>query len=66
MSIDEIVKILMKRDKIHEYEAREMIQNCQDEINDLIMCGGTLDDMEDSIKYWLGLEPDYLDALLEW
>lgn len=64
--MDEIIKILMKRDKIHEYEAREVVKNCQDEINDLIMCGGTLEDMEDAVKYWLGLEPDYLDAFLEW
>ena len=64
--MEEIIKILMKRDKIHEYEAREIVKNCQDEINDLIMCGGTLEDMEESIKYWCGLEPDYLDAFLEW
>ena len=64
--MDEIIKILMKRDKIHEYQAREVVKNCQDEINDLIMCGGTLEDMEDAVKYCLGLEPDYLDAFLEW
>lgn len=66
MTVDDIVKILMKRDKIHEYEAREMVKNCQDEMNDVIMCGGTYDDMEDAVKYWLGLEPDYIDILLEW
>lgn len=62
--MDEIIKILMKRDKLHEYEAREVVKNCQDEINELIMCGGTLEDMEESIKYWLGLELDYLDYFL--
>lgn len=62
--MNEIVEILMRRDGISENEAWNCVEECQNEINDIIMWGGTLDQIEDAIADYLGLEPDYLDCFL--
>lgn len=62
--MNEIVEILMRRDGISENEAWNCVEECQNEINDIIMWGGTLDQIEDVIADYLGLEPDYLDCFL--
>ena len=58
--MNEIIQILMRRDGITEEEALEMINSCQEEINYIATHDGSYDEVEDSLKYWLGLEPDYL------
>lgn len=58
--MQEIIKILMRRDKINKEEAISMIQKCQEELENAT----TIEEAEDSIAYWLGLEPDYLPTLL--
>lgn len=62
--MDEIIRILMNRDRISREEAEEVVEQCQDEIEEIIESGGTYIDAEDAIAYWLGLEPDYLDYFL--
>lgn len=56
--MNRIVQILMQRDQVSEEEANEIM-------NDMVS------DMEDGadpedLLYDIGLEPDYVDDLLEW
>lgn len=62
--MDELVNILMQRDGISESESLELIGNCQEEIDEILNKGGTYYEVEEALRYWLGLEPDYLDYLL--
>ncbi len=62
--MNEIVEILMRRDGISENEAWNCVEECQNEINDILTWGGTIDQIEDVIADYLGLEPDYLDCFL--
>lgn len=65
MTVQEIAEILMRRDGISYNEAMDMVERCQDELEILVQGGGSLDDAEECIAYWLGLEPDYLVTLLD-
>lgn len=61
----EIMEILMRRDGISRNEAFNIVQQCQEEINDIVMDGGNIMEAEDVIADYLGLEPDYLVYFLE-
>lgn len=65
MTVQEIAEILMRRDGISYNEAMDMVERCQDELEILVQGGGSLDDAEECVAYWLGLEPDYLITLLD-
>lgn len=65
MTIQEIAEILMRRDGISYNEAMDLVEKCQDELEILVQGGGSIDDAEDCVAYWLGLEPDYLVTLLD-
>ena len=65
MTIQEIAEILMRRDGISYNEAMDMVERCQDELEILVQGGGSIDDAEDCVAYWLGVEPDYLVTLLD-
>lgn len=65
MTVQEIAEILMRRDGISYNEAMDMVEKCQDELEILVQGGGSIDDAEDCVAYWLGLEPDYLVTLLD-
>ena len=58
--MEEIVKILMRRDSITENEAWNLVEEC---IEELQHCDNIFD-AADIIADYLGLEPDYLDYLL--
>ena len=60
----EIVHSIMKRDKVSEFEAKELVQETIDAINEELAAGGTLSNIEDIIMDYLGLEPDYLMDLI--
>lgn len=67
--MDEIVKILMRRDNISEEEARNRVDCCRAELHDMLNRAESVDfftyDLAASIvEDWLGLEPDYLEFLL--
>lgn len=68
--MDEIIKILMQRDGITENEARNLIEGCRAEIQDLLAHSDLYssysfyDEVSNIIADWLGLEPDYLEYLL--
>ena len=67
MEKQDIVKILMRRDHMTLDEAWNLINETQEEI-DYLMSGNNpmLYEAEDIIKYNLSLEPDFLEAFLEW
>jgi len=50
----------MERDRMNEFDADDLIQEAQDEIEEIINNGGTLDDIETVIMDYFGLEPDYV------
>ena len=61
--MNRVVKILMERDDMTEEDAREMIQDTKDEIEDAIACGD-YDLVEDLMSGDLGLEMDYVFDVL--
>ena len=62
--MDIIIDILQKRDGISENEARNIVEDCLDEMNGAIM-RADYQECEDILMLYLGLEPDYLDYLLD-
>ena len=61
--MNEIINILMRRDGISENEAYNLLDNCMEELQDAIMRRSYID-AEDIIASYLGLEPDYLEILI--
>lgn len=66
MSIEEIVSLIARRDNISIEEARDSVRQCQSELDMIVNGGGSLDDAEDCVAFWLNLEPDYLPSLLDY
>lgn len=67
--MEEIIKILMRRDNISEEEARNRVDCCMAELHYMLNHAESVDfftyDLATSIvEDWLGLEPDYLEYLL--
>lgn len=61
--MNEIVKILMRRDGISQLEAENLVKECKEEVWDAA-ARGNYQECEDIIALYLGLELDYLDELL--
>lgn len=61
--ISKIVEILVNRDKMDPWDAEGLIKDTRNEIFDCISRGGNLDEVEEIIYDYLGLEPDYLENL---
>ena len=65
---EEICKILMKRDNISKFIAEDIIDACQYVINDILDSEmpdfERLNEIKETIKDYLGLEPDYIFAFL--
>ena len=57
----EIINILVARDGISEAEAKELIAELQDEMQE---CDFDYETCVDLIEDYLGLEPDYIPALI--
>lgn len=62
--MSEIIAILMRRDGMTRQDAKDLVRQTLDEIDDAISCGCGYDYITDIVEYNLGLEPDYLDILL--
>jgi len=60
----ELVSLIMRRDGISRNEAENLVEDCQREIDDVIVHGGSLDIIEEVLKDYLGLEPDYFDLFI--
>ena len=65
MDFNDIINILVQRDGITRGEAFEIIGDCKEQIDSMIANGCTLEELEDTVEFWLGLEPDYLLPFLE-
>lgn len=60
---EQIISIIMKRDKIDREEAKELVDECQWAIVDAIDMG-LADKVEDILMDYLGLEMDYIYPFL--
>ena len=65
MSIEDITRLLIKRDNISYNEARYLVEECQRELDSIISHGGSYEEAADVINDLLSLEPDYLSILLD-
>lgn len=65
MSIKNIIELIARRDSISIEEAYDVVQHCQTELDMIINGGGSLDDAEECVAYWLGLEPDFIADFLD-
>lgn len=61
--MNEIIEILMRRDCLSENEALNIFNLCLDEVKDAVY-DQNYDAAVEAVEYWLGLEPDYLDIIL--
>ena len=61
--MNEIVKILMRRDRLSQLEAENLFEEVQEEVLEAAS-RGNFQECEDIVASELGLEPDYLDELL--
>ena len=60
----ELVKLIAKRDGISENEAYEICEQCRRDILHAIDKNCDIEEVEDILMDWLGLEPDYLMDLM--
>ena len=65
MSIKEIAQLIASRDNISIEEAYDSVRQCQSELDMIVSAGGSLDDAEECVAFWLGLEPEYIEFLLD-
>ena len=63
--MNRIVKILMRRDGLSDNEAWNVFESAKSEIMDAIY-GTSCLDPEEVLADELGLEPDYLEEILDW
>lgn len=63
MNMD-LVKLIAKRDGISENEAYEICEQCRHDILHAIDKNCGIEEVEDILIDWLGLEPDYLMDLM--
>ena len=63
--MNKIIEILMRRDGISEIEAYNIVEECIAELRDAFRRGTDLNEYEDIIADYLGLEPDYLEYLID-
>ena len=63
MNMD-LVKLIAKRDGISENEAYEICEQCRHDILHAIDKNCGIEEVEDILVDWLGLEPDYLMDLM--
>lgn len=59
-----LIKLLTKRDGISENEASEICEQCRQDILHAIDKNCEIEEVEDILMDWLGLEPDYLMDLM--
>ena len=59
-----LVELIAKRDGISENEAYEICEQCRRDILHAIDKNCEIEEVEDILMDWLGLEPDYLMDLM--
>lgn len=63
-NLEQLAALISRRDGISMNEARNLIDETQEEINYVINNTLSYDEVVDVIKFNLNLEPDYLDLFL--
>lgn len=63
MTKQKIVDILIKRDELDEEEAKSIVNDCQNQIDEALACGRE-HKVEDILADCLGLELDYVYAFM--
>lgn len=63
-SMDDIIKLIARRDNISFIEAQNLVYECLDEMESALRTGNW-QETEDILASYLSLEPDYLSILLE-
>ena len=65
-NINDIINLIARRDGISYEEAKFCVDDCIEELRYIINSGGygMYQEAEDAIASILGLEPDYLDIIL--
>lgn len=58
--MEEIIKILMNRDELTREEATDIVNDCKEAIKEALENDCSLDEGEQLVQDYLGLEPDYL------
>jgi hypothetical protein len=59
-------EVIMERDCLSEDVADELIEACRAEMMERLADPATMDEMPfDILEEWFGLEPDYLDDIIE-
>ena len=59
-----IEKLLVKRDGISRNEAQNLIEECKEEI-ELAIATGNIDKVDDILRDYLSLEPDFLQYIID-
>ena len=62
-NIEELAKMIAKRDEISYDEALAAVRDCAAEM-ELAFMNGALDEAEDILRYSLNLEPEFLDLFI--
>ena len=62
--MERIVKILMERDKISQEEAEDLFRMAKEEALDVVNEGGNLDEIEEIVYDYFGLEADFVEDLI--
>ena len=62
-SIEELAKMIAKRDSLTYEEALSSVRDCAAEMERAFF-DGSLNEAEDILREYLGLEPDYLDLFI--
>ena len=62
-TLEELASMIAKRDNISFEEAMAVIRDCAADMEQAFY-NGSLDEAEDLLKDYLGLEPDYLDLFI--
>lgn len=62
-SVDDIIKLIARRDNISYLEAMNIVNECMEEMENAVL-NANFQEAEDILASYLGLEPDYLDILM--
>ena len=62
MPTESIKEVLMRRDNMSPEDADDLINQAKEDLGDRLAAG---DDPYDICEEWFGLEPDYIDQLLD-
>ena len=62
-TLEELAQMIAKRDNISYNEALATVRDCAADMEHAFYTG-SLDEVEDILREYLGLEPDYLDLFI--